>query len=147
MRVVLTADVPGVGRKGSLVVVRPGYFRNFLEPQRLAEPATAAAIKRLEHRRRADKHRTAVSAAGLAATRAAVERATVTVTERAKDGKLYGSVTAERIAALVHDQLHQTITPDAVTLDHPIRTVGTHPVRLIIGGQSATLTVEIRDAA
>lgn len=147
MRVVLTADVPGVGRHGSLVDVSPGYFRNFLAPRFLAEPATAPVIARLEKRRRSDEQRQATSVAGLVKLRSALQNAKVSVAERAKAGKLYGSVTPERIVALVHDQLHQTITSDAVQLDHPIRTVGSHHVRLMIGGQSVSIDVEIRHAA
>ena len=41
MKVILTADVKGKGKKGDLIEVSEGYGRNFLMPRGLAEPATA----------------------------------------------------------------------------------------------------------
>ena len=41
MKVILTADVKGKGKKGDLIEVSEGYGRNFLLPRGLAEPATA----------------------------------------------------------------------------------------------------------
>ena len=41
MKVILTADVKGKGKKGELIEVSEGYGRNFLMPRGLAEPATA----------------------------------------------------------------------------------------------------------
>ena len=41
MKVILTADVKGKGKKGDLIEVSEGYGRNFLMPRGLAELATA----------------------------------------------------------------------------------------------------------
>ena len=40
MKVILTQDVKGSGRKGELVTVSDGYANNFLLPRKLAIPAT-----------------------------------------------------------------------------------------------------------
>ena len=48
MQLVLTEDVPYLGKQGELVEVRPGYGRNYLLPQGLATLATAAALKELD---------------------------------------------------------------------------------------------------
>ena len=43
MKVILTQDVRGQGKKGQAVEVAEGYARNFLLPRKLAAEAIAAA--------------------------------------------------------------------------------------------------------
>ena len=45
MKVILTADVKGVGKKQEIVNVSDGYARNFLFPRKLAMDATPGAAK------------------------------------------------------------------------------------------------------
>ncbi|AKQ46097.1 50S ribosomal protein L9 [Rufibacter radiotolerans] len=45
MEVILKDDVKGVGYKNDIVTVKPGYGRNYLIPQGLAEMATSSARK------------------------------------------------------------------------------------------------------
>lgn len=44
MKVILTQDVRGQGKKGQLIDAAEGYARNFLLPRKLAVLATADAI-------------------------------------------------------------------------------------------------------
>ena len=50
MEVVLLNDVDKVGLRGEVVNVSRGFMRNYLQPRRLAEPATPALIAELEKR-------------------------------------------------------------------------------------------------
>ena len=52
MKVILTQDVKGSGRKGELVTVSDGYANNFLLPRKLAIPATPQALNELKNRRK-----------------------------------------------------------------------------------------------
>jgi large subunit ribosomal protein L9 len=45
MEIILKEDVKGLGYKNDLVIVRPGYGRNFLIPQGFAILATPSAKK------------------------------------------------------------------------------------------------------
>ena len=47
MKVILTADVKGQGKKGELVNVSDGYARNFLFPKKLAMEANAKILNEL----------------------------------------------------------------------------------------------------
>ncbi|GIR37003.1 MAG: hypothetical protein CM15mP49_23880 [Actinomycetota bacterium] len=53
MKVVLRADVDGLGFKGDIVSISDGYAQNKLIPQGLAFKATAGAEKKLK---RCDNH-------------------------------------------------------------------------------------------
>ena len=44
MKVILTQDVKGQGKKDQVVNVSDGYARNFLFPKKLAVPADATAL-------------------------------------------------------------------------------------------------------
>jgi ribosomal protein L9 len=50
VNVILLEPVDNLGEAGDVVKVRPGYARNFLVPQGLALPATAANQKELQAR-------------------------------------------------------------------------------------------------
>ena len=44
MKVILTQDVRGQGKRGQMIEVSDGYARNFLLPRKLAQEATADNI-------------------------------------------------------------------------------------------------------
>ncbi len=46
---ILLQDVDKLGRKGDVVQVAPGYFRNYLGPRRLPEAATHARLPEAQH--------------------------------------------------------------------------------------------------
>src|SRR5438128_1508581 len=50
MKVILTRDVPNVGKDGEVVTVADGYARNYLFPRQLAIVAKGAAMKSHEAR-------------------------------------------------------------------------------------------------
>ena len=50
MEVILLEDVRNLGEMGDIVDVSDGYGRNYLIPQRMAEPATAARKDQIEHK-------------------------------------------------------------------------------------------------
>ena len=54
-QVILTRDIPGLGSEGQLRAVPVGYFRNFLQPQALAAPATEGILERIRLQREAEE--------------------------------------------------------------------------------------------
>ena len=50
MKVILTADVKGQGKKDQVVEVSDGYARNFLFPKKLAIPADNKALNEIMYR-------------------------------------------------------------------------------------------------
>ena len=99
MKVILTSDVPTLGKSGEMKVVAEGYARNFLIPHGKAKRATPAAKQEFEARR-ADLEKAA--AAKLVEAQAFAEKlngVVVTVSRKAGvDGRLFGSVTNHDIA-------------------------------------------------
>ena len=55
MQVILSDEVPGLGKVGDVVKVKAGYGRNYLIPRQLAVLATTRNVAQVEHTRRRDR--------------------------------------------------------------------------------------------
>jgi hypothetical protein len=103
MKLILTAAVDNLGVAGDIVEVKDGYGRNFLLPQGLAIVATRGAEKQIEGIKRAQQAREIRDldhAREVKEQLAALENVTVAVRTSEK-GKIFGSVSAEDVAAAV----------------------------------------------
>lgn len=99
MKVILTQDVKGQGKKGELVNVSDGYARNFLLPRGLATEANAAAMNELKNREEAAAFHKEQEKKQAQETAAAIDGKTVKLTARAgQGGRLFGAVTAKEVA-------------------------------------------------
>ena len=122
MKVVLLADVKGVGKKGELINASDGYARNFLLPRKLAKEANAQAMNELKNAAasKAYKIKTETEEAQRAA--AALEGKTVKITAKAGiNGKLFGSVTAKEIAQEIKKQFGFEIDKRKISLSTEIK--------------------------
>jgi large subunit ribosomal protein L9 len=133
MKLILTADVSGLGGPGDVVEVKDGYGRNFLLPRALAIPASRGAEKQVATIRRAQDarrirdldHANEVKAAirGLGSVRLKAKAA-------ANSGKLFGSVTQSDVVAAVKAAGGPVLDKRAVELPGHIKVVGKHPVNV-----------------
>ncbi|MGH8875682.1 MAG: 50S ribosomal protein L9, partial [Acidimicrobiia bacterium] len=92
MRLILTADVADLGRRGDVVDVANGYARNYLLPRRKAVEATEGSLRSAETLRRAREEaiRKAREEAERIAT-ALVGARVVIAAQAGDEGKLFGS--------------------------------------------------------
>ena len=128
MNVILLEPVDNLGEAGAMVVVKPGYARNFLVPRGLALPATQANQRELEAR-------LAQRAKQLAARKADAERLrelladrAVELKVRAGDERIYGSVTTKDIADRLAEQYQVEIDRRKLELGETIKTLGEYTV-------------------
>jgi large subunit ribosomal protein L9 len=134
VQAILLQDVDGLGAAGSVVNVSRGYMRNFLQPRRLAElatPALIAEVQRREERRRAAEVRVAEQARELAAL---LGRTILTLKAKAgEDGRLFGSITAGDVADAIEQARGVEVDRRKITVEPPIRAVGTYVVPVELG--------------
>lgn len=124
MKVVLLKDVDKLGEADHAVNVADGYARNFLFPRKLAVVASktslAAAQKRLE-KLEADME---ARRAELQAQADSLGAQTITITvDAGENGKLFGSVTAQDIAAQL-----PSLDKKKIELKEPIKNLGEYSV-------------------
>jgi large subunit ribosomal protein L9 len=126
---ILLQDVETLGEKGTVVDVSPGYLRNYLQPRKLAEPATTGSIQVAE-RRRDEAERAAREAEERAQENAGVlGRTVLTIPQQAgDDGRLFGSVTPQDIADAIRDARGIRVDRRKIHLEDPIRNTGTYMV-------------------
>ena len=130
IEVILREDIKTLGRVGEVVRVKPGYARNYLLPQGLAYEATEGNKKRIaaETRVRTVKSQSErTEAERLASTLGGVSLALSG--KAGEEGKLFGSITSQDIADALARQGH-TIDRRRIELEHPIKTIGEHAVRV-----------------
>jgi large subunit ribosomal protein L9 len=142
MKVLLCEDIDKLGWLGDVVEVNEGYARNYLLPQRLAKPATEAAIRAIaeEKAKRAEQRK--LVGRRLQAAAEAVDGAEAVVAAKANEqGHLFGSVTARQIAANLRSQGFE-VADEIVQLTEHIKQVGTHAVTLKFAAD-ATATVNV----
>lgn len=127
MKVILRADVNGVGKRGDVCDVADGYARNLLLPKGLAMKASPGAATQATSMRRARDVRDASdrSAAQEIATKLVPTRIEISARAGA-EGKLFGSVTTTEIAEAVLAQTGIELDRRQLHLDDPIRTLGEH---------------------
>ena len=129
MKVVLRSDVDGLGRKGEIMDVADGYFRNFLAPKGLALKATAGVEQQAEAMRRTAALRDAASKADAEEIATKLVPQTITISAKAGDGgRLFGSVGEQDIVDAVDAQAGATIDRRTLDLETPIKDLGEHSV-------------------
>lgn len=147
MRVILLQDVQGLGKAGDMKDVANGYARNYLVPAHLAAGATPGLIASRTQRIAAEQRKNE-KLAELNCQQA--ERLTqITLTFKAKvgsQGRLYGSITSQDIAAALRDAEHISVDRRVIDLPDPIRALGTFSVPVKIASQlEPKITVNVVD--
>lgn len=128
MNVILLEPVEKLGEAGELVSVKGGFARNFLVPRGLALPATQANQRELDAR-------LAQRAKQLSARKADAERlrdlladASVDISVRAGEDRIYGSVTSRDIAEVLENRYQVQIDRRKLELGEAIKTLGEYTV-------------------
>lgn len=128
MEVILIKDVEKLGYANDIVNVKPGYANNYLIPQGYAKAATASARKVLAENLKQRAHKDAKILADAQALAEKLANLPLTITVKAEEGKIFGSVTSADIAeALAAKDI--TVDRKAISVDS-IKTVGEYEATL-----------------
>ena len=148
MKVILTQDVKGKGKKGQMIEVSDGYARNFMLPKKMAIEATPDAINTMKMNVKATQERIAKEKAEALATSKKVRELTVTVTAKGGgQGRLFGAVTNAEVAAALEKQAGIKLDKRKIVLGETIKNVGTYTATCKLGYEiTAPLTVKIVEA-
>jgi large subunit ribosomal protein L9 len=144
MKVILTKDVKGQGKKGQLVEVSDGYARNFLLPRGLAQAATAENVNTMQMNEKAKREKEAKERAEAVALSKQMGEFLVKVPAKAgTGGRLFGSVTTKEISDQLKKQ-YSVDLPKTKMQAEPIKSFGTYEVKCKLGYEvTATLKVMV----
>ena len=144
MKVLLTADVKGTGKKGEVVEVADGYGRNFLLKKGLATVATSANVHEAQQKKQAQEFHKAEEIKALKDLASKLNGQTVTVSiKTGENGKFFGSVTSKEISAKF-SELGYEVDKKIICLSSPIKSVGEFKVDVKISAeQTAKIIVRV----
>ena len=146
MKVILLQDIKGTGKKDQIIEASDGYARNFLIPRKMAREATAEALNSVEKSKSADRHREEVKRNEAEAKARELKGKVIQLSVRGgENGKLYGAVTNDQIAAALKEQHGYEIDKRKLELDEPIKNAGQATVTLkLMAGISTRMIVNVK---
>ena len=125
MKVILTADVKGQGKKDQMIEVSDGYARNFLLPKKLAIPADSKSINEMKNKESSKQHKIDVERQNALDIQKKLEDILLVFEYSAgPDKKLYGSVTTKDISEELAKRHGINIDKKKISLPVPIKSYG-----------------------
>jgi large subunit ribosomal protein L9 len=138
MKVILLADVKGVGKKGEVINASDGYARNFLFPRKLAQEATEANMNILNQKKESERRK---KLAEIEAAQKIAEdlkgKVVKIMAKSGENGRLFGSITSKDIADALNAQYKVNVDKKKIVVD-TIRTLGTYEVEVKIYPEVST---------
>ena len=131
MKLILTADVDPLGKRGDVVDVADGYARNYLLPRQRAIKANEGALAQAESIREAriEAERRAKEEAENIATQLVGSRV-VLAAQAGDEGQLYGSVGVSDVVEGIKRFTGIELERSQVEMAEPIKAIGLHEVQV-----------------
>jgi len=154
MKVILTRDVPKVGKDGEIVTVANGYARNYLFPRQLALVATKEVTKLHETRVAREVAKSAQLLADAQENATRVQGTALQLLGKAspRSNRLFGAITEADVADALNKQTGVPIDKRKVSLIDPIKVTGTYELTVklhpdvIVPFTLEVVTVEMLEA-
>ena len=147
MKVILLKDVKGTGKKGEMKEVSDGYARNFLLPKKMAIVADNTAVKELNEKNKSKEITAQKEQEEVVELGKKMEEMAITIYSKAGDGgRLFGSITSKDIAEQLKKQHSIEVDKRKISLDEPIRVLGSRFVEIKIHQKVTTkIRVDVRE--
>lgn len=146
MKVILLQDIRGTGKKDQIIEASDGFARNYLIPRKMAKEATAEALNSIERAKSADKHREDVKRAEAEAKARELKGKVIQLSVKGgENGKLYGAITNDQIAAALKEQHGVEVDKRKLELEEPIKSAGQTTVTLkLMAGISTRMLLNVK---
>ena len=127
MQVILLEDVKSLGKKGEIVKINDGYARNYVLPKKLGIEANNQNMNDLKLKRANDEKLAKEALEDAKALAEKLKELSVTVSVKTGEGgKIFGTISTKEIAKAIKEQLDMDIDKKKMSLDVPIKAVGTY---------------------
>jgi large subunit ribosomal protein L9 len=134
MKVILIDALPKLGKIGDIVVVKNGYAKNFLIPNKKAICFTEENYKSFESKKHEFEQGSIARLEGASKIKALTEGKNIIIIENASDdGRLYGSVNSSLIASKINELIgEKLVEKSAIFLNKPIKETGIYEAKLAL---------------
>ena len=145
MKVILKADIKGVGKKDEIINASDGYARNFLFPKNLAVEANTENMSKLKAQKDANQYRKDTEKEEAKKVAEKLTKIMVRIQVKAgENGKIFGGVSAKDISENLEKQHNIKIDKKKIDLKETIKTLGVHNVDVkLYEGVSGKIKIDV----
>lgn len=144
MKVMLTQDVKGQGKKDQIIEVSDGYARNFLLPKKLAIIADAKAVNEAKNKEAANLHKIEVAKKEANDIADKLSKITVKILAGGGNERLYGTITSKDVAEALAKDHGIVIDKKKMIMNDNIKTFGTYKIGVKLYGAEITGTITVQ---
>lgn len=131
MKVILKADIKGVGKKDEVINASDGYARNFLFPKNLAVEANNENMAKLKAKQNSVKFQKEQEREEAKKVAEKLTKILLKIKVKAgENGKIFGGVSAKEIAQELEKQYQIKVDKKKIDLKETIKTLGIKTVEI-----------------
>lgn len=131
MKVILKADIKGVGKKDQVINASDGYARNFLFPKNLAVEANAENMSKLKAKQDSNAFKKSQEKEEAQKIADKLSKILMKVQVKAgENGKIFGGVSSKEIAENLEKQYGIKVDKKKIDLKETIKTLGMFTIEI-----------------
>ena len=131
MKVILTQDIKGVGKKDEIINANDGYARNFLLPRKMAVEANSKNMSLLQGRKDSANFKKEQEKENALKIQDKLSKIMLKIKVKAGgNGKIFGSITSKEIATELKNQYNIDIDKKKVLLKDSIKEIGVFNIEI-----------------
>ena len=131
MKVILKADIKGVGKKDEIINASDGYARNFLLPKNLAVEANAENLSKLKAKNESKAYQKGQEKEAAMKVADRLSKILLKMPVKAgENGKIFGGVSAKEIADSLENDYQIKVDKKKIDLNETIKTLGVRTVEI-----------------
>ncbi len=131
MKVILKADIKGVGKKDEIINASDGYARNFLFPKNLAVEANQENMSKLKAKQNSLQFQKNQEKEEALKISDKLSKILLKIKVKAgENGKIFGGVSAKEIAEQLEQEYKIKVDKKKIDLKEPIKTLGIRTIEI-----------------
>ena len=125
MKVILKADIKGVGKKDEVINASDGYARNFLFPKNLAVEANAENMSKLKAKKDSNAYKRSQEKEEAEKIAEKLSKILLKIPVKAgENGKIFGGVSAKEVSDLLKEEYKIEVDKKKIELKETIKKLG-----------------------
>ena len=131
MKVILKADIKGVGKKDEVINASDGYARNFLFPKNLAVEANVENMSKLKAKQDSNAYKKSQEKEEAKKIEEKLSKILLKIPVKAgENGKIFGGVSAKEISDLLKEEYKIEVDKKKIELKETIKTLGVRTITI-----------------
>lgn len=145
MKVILKADIKGVGKKDQVINASDGYARNFLFPKNLAVEANSENMSKLKAKQNANAYKKSQEKEEAEKTAEKLSKILLKIPVKAgENGRIFGGVSAKEIAEQLKANYQIEVDKKKIEIKEAIKELGVKNITIkLYEGVTGTLKIDV----